>query len=180
MLALPLCFTLVLPSIMPNQHTDGPGPIALQYQDQILAKLMQGARLIDIAPDLGISPQAISKALKTDPTYRHAVEVAMEIRIDKAEAAIEAAAEQVDVARARAAWQSAAWRAEREFPHRWGQRSTIDVNVNIGDALQAIAERVALAQQTNVIDADVMRITDVMTNSEYATPHTSTSGDAPA
>ena len=33
------------------------------------------------------------------------------------------------------------WRCEREFPNRWGQRTQIDVTVNLGDALQQLAER---------------------------------------
>ena len=101
--------------------------IAIQHRDEIIALVASGKRLSDISAELGlnVSPQAISHALKDDPDYQGAAESYHSCRLDAAERGIDAAADSVDVARARAAWSSVAWRAEREFPHRWGQRTQV-------------------------------------------------------
>ena len=102
--------------------------IATIHRNSIIDQLAQGKRLSDIIPALGLaSPNAISKVLKSDPDYREAIESGLSVRLDQAEKAIEDSAEQVDVARARARFQSVAWRAERECPAVWGQRSTVQV-----------------------------------------------------
>ena len=91
---------------------------ALEKKAEIIEGLASGKRLSDL--NLGISPQAISKSLKADPEYRQAIETGLEVRLDASERAIEESADQVAVARARARFQSVSWRAEREFPERWG------------------------------------------------------------
>lgn len=114
--------------------------VAIINKQDIIDKLSQGLRLSDIAPALGVSPNAISKALKSDPDYRTAIEVGFHKRLDEAEDAILKSGDKVDVARARARFQSVAWRAEREFPETWGQKvelhQSVDVRVAIEDARQ--------------------------------------------
>lgn len=103
--------------------------IALLNRDAIIEQLATGKRLSDIIPALGLaSPNSISHALKADPEYRAAIESGFACRLDQAEDSIEKASDQLDVARARARFQSVAWRAERECPATWGQRSTVAVD----------------------------------------------------
>lgn len=124
---------------MPNQHTDGPGPLAEQHRDQILAKLAQGKRLYEIAPELGLSsPNSISKVLKDDPAYREAIESGWESKLDSVEQKIESAVDQVDVSRARALWSAYSWRAGVEVPHRWGQKQQV-LNLTLISADSAFA-----------------------------------------
>lgn len=94
--------------------------VAILRRDEVLAGLAEGKRLSDL--NLGVSPQAISKALRDDQEYRDAMEAGYYLRLDAAEKAIEDSVDSVDVARARARFQSVGWRAEREFPARWGAR----------------------------------------------------------
>lgn len=103
-------------------------PIALQYREQFIDGVKQGKNLADIIRELGlkVSTQAISKILKSDGDYQDAKEDWHTARINRAEGMIEGATESVDVARARAYWQSVTWRAEREFPERWGAKQEVN------------------------------------------------------
>lgn len=94
--------------------------LAIIHKDRILEHLAQGGKLDDLK--LGISRQAISKALSDDPDYQAAMIEYHASRLDTAEQAILDATEQVDVARARALHSAYAWRAEREQRRIWGQR----------------------------------------------------------
>ena len=131
--------------------------VAILNRDHIIQSLATGARLSDIAPALNVGPTAISNALKSDPEYRAAIEVGFHHRLDKAEDEIENAADSVDVARARARFQSVAWRAEREFSQTWGRQDQLivtgKVEIDASSVLEAsrrIAFALSLAAQTAV------------------------------
>jgi hypothetical protein len=128
--------------------------LALQHREEIIAELALGKRLSDICQVYDITPAAISKVLNTDPEYIAAIEEGHRAKLDKAETMIEEAYEQVNVARARAYWSAVSWRAEREAAHRWGQRTTLDLN-HSGPLVQI---SVSLPQQTpdttNIIEHD--------------------------
>jgi len=117
--------------------------IAIIHRDAILEDIRAGKRLSDIAPKLGVSVNAVSKALKDDPDYREAMELSFERRLDAAEDAIQAAPEQVDVSRARAFHDALKWRAGVEVPQRWGQRNhlTIEYAGDLADRLRRANER---------------------------------------
>lgn len=110
--------------------------------------------LAKIAKDLGIAPPNISKQLAHDPEYKQARELGAELRMDRSYSLMAELAERTtdevlmegkeaaqalgNLARAReASWKAAAWFAEREFPHRWGQRTqlTIDQKVTVEIAM---------------------------------------------
>lgn len=129
--------------------------IAIQRRDEIIQNLASGLRLSEIAPIIGVCTNALSKALKSDPDYRAAIETGFHVRLDKAEQDIEAARAMVDVTRAGTKFKALAWRAEREFPETWGQKSQVTVNmVDLGDRLRRARERIidgecsAVPQQT--------------------------------
>jgi glycosyltransferase A (GT-A) superfamily protein (DUF2064 family) len=63
----------------------------------------------------------------------------MELR----ERQLEVADESVTVARARDLLSHARWRAEREFPERWGQHNQVTVNkgIDLGERLRRAKER---------------------------------------
>jgi len=130
---------LTLPAECPPRQ-----PIALQHRTEILTRVALGERLHDIALSLGYASHAgISRILADDPEYREARETGLEARMDTREAELEAASESVTVARARELLSHARWRAERECPHRWGQRSHVTVeHADLGDRLRRARERV--------------------------------------
>jgi hypothetical protein len=141
---------------MANQHTGGPGPVALQHRDQVLEQLRAGKRLSDIAPSLGVSTEALSRPLRDDPEYRSALEHSFELRIDRAEDGILAAAQQVDVSRASAYHKAISWRAGVECA-RWQAKSQLDVH-HSGPLVQITV--------SSVQQEYAPRITDVMSNAE--------------
>lgn len=118
--------------------------VAVRHRESFIEGMREGKNLDDIIGELGlkVSRQAISKALIADPEYQEAKEEWHEARFNKAERMILDAPEAVDVARARAYWQSVSWRAEREFPSRWGAKNHLTIT-NTGD----FAERLRKAQE---------------------------------
>ena len=123
--------------------------IAVIKRTEIIEAIASGKRLSDIAPKYGVTPQAISKQLATDPEYVEAIMEGHAARLDDAEYQIECASDSVDVARARALWAARSWRAEREVATRWGIKSEVTHRLPDGPMLQINLS----ANTTNSIDA---------------------------
>lgn len=110
--------------------------IALLHKDKVIDALSKGQTLDSL--NLGVSRQAISRALKDCPEYQDALIEYHAARLDKAEALIEEALDNVDVARARALHSAYSWRAEREQSRIWGNQQQSNVQqsptvvINIG------------------------------------------------
>ena len=124
---------------------------AILHKAEIIEHLAQGGKLDDL--HLGISRQAISKALKDDQDYQDAMIEYHASRLDTAEQAILDAADQVDVARARALHSAYSWRAEREQSRIWGAKQELTVNHNVS-IIAALEEA-----QTRVIDGTCRDLT---------------------
>ena len=141
--------------------------IALQHRDKIIESIAAGKRLTSLSAELGITPQAISKVLVNDPEYQGALETGHAARIDKAEAEIESACEQVDVARAGALWRAVSWRASVEAPHRWGakQQMTVEHVLRVEQRL----ERDLSALLGRVIEGETVAQEPQITHQEGAT-----------
>ena len=117
--------------------------LAIIHKAEIVEKLAQGIRLDDMG--LGISHQAISRALKDDPDYRDAMISYHAARLDRSEMMIEGAEDSVAVARARAFNDAVRWRAAREQRDIWGDKPmTVDIHIGaqVDDALGSIADQV--------------------------------------
>lgn len=127
-------------------------------RDEILARIATGARLVDLAQQFGYSsPSAIYNRLRDDPEYHVAREIGNDMRMEIREKELESADDSVKVARARELLSHARWRAEREHPHRWGQRThqTVEHVGDLGDKLRKARERaINAAPQTPVIEHD--------------------------
>ena len=131
--------------------------VVAKHRELVLDAIQSGMRLSDVATLLGLKTHgAISNALRDDPEYLTAREVGVESRMELRERELEAAADSVTVARARELLSHARWRAEREFPDRWGQRNQLKVE-HVGD----LGERLRRAQQrvhdARTIDGEVLR-----------------------
>ena len=115
-----------------NQWT-GPAT-AIKFREEIISLVATGAYLPDIARKFGIKAPAISQQLAKDPEYQAAREIALETRLENREKQLEDAPPiMAEISRASALIRQAQWRCEREAPHRWGQRSHVDVTVRDGD-----------------------------------------------
>jgi hypothetical protein len=117
--------------------------LAIQHRDTIIARMRRGDRLADIARDLGFSSHAsISMRLKDDPDYQDAKLDSLAQRMDDREAELEAAQDNVTIARARELLSHARWRAEREGAAIWGQQRSSDAgnSVNVTVVVDALAQ----------------------------------------
>lgn len=113
---------------------------AITHRESIIEQLARGRYLKDIAIDLGVSKQALSQVLVSDPEYQIAREEGMAERLDEAHRLMaevtenrgiekEDAKAYLDLVRIREAGiKRLEWRAEREFPNRWGAAK---INLNI-------------------------------------------------
>lgn len=100
--------------------------------ESLIDQIANGAFLKDLSEQTGLDKRRLSEILRTHPDYPSAKQSAVEVQLDKAQKAIETAAEMSDIARAREMFRAAAWRAEREFPGRWGiKQDSQGVSFNI-------------------------------------------------
>ena len=121
------------------------GALAAIPKHEIYSRIAAGELPTRIADDIGVDKSAITLRYGKDPDYLRAREVGTEVRLDCGEAAIEAAGDNLNVARAREIVQRRReWRASVEFPHRWGQKSqvTLEVGPDLGEVLMRAQRRV--------------------------------------
>ncbi len=119
--------------------------VAIQNKSGILKRVAAGDKIADIGKDYGVTQQAISKQLLTDPEWIDARMSGALARIEhweKEVEAINAGSSQVKLGRAKEMLSHARWRAEREFPGQWGG-AKININVTnkveMSEALGTIA-----------------------------------------
>jgi len=119
--------------------------IAIINKDAILDRVAKGDKIADIGKSYGVTQQAISKQLLSDPEWIEARMSGVLARIEHWEKEIEAIKEgtsQVMLGRAKEMLSHARWRAEREFPSQWGG-AKVNINVTnkvkMSEALNTIA-----------------------------------------
>lgn len=147
------------------------GKLATLDAQHVLDRIAAGEYVPAIAQEIGVSKQALAQALARydRDSYLQARETAAEIRLDEAAMAIEKAEDVIDLARARERFRAVAWRAEREHPQRWGQRTQVthEVGPDLGDLLRDANKRVAQRQHaalqspdkaSNALDGTAQRI----------------------
>lgn len=151
---------------------DRAGALAHIDDDTILARIQAGEKPSHIAEQLGVHKSAIYHRFAHNPDYLQARENGTEVRIENAEHEIETAQDPFTLSRAREVFRAVAWRAEREFPGRWGVRTQVSVTVGLSDELAKIAER----KRERVIHSaapQLLQCSTEITDAEY----TSTPGE---
>jgi hypothetical protein len=123
--------------------------------ETLIDRISDGAFLRDLAKETGIDKRRLSEKLRKHPDYQAAKETAIEVQLDDAQLALQLAREPADIARAREMFKAAAWRAEREFPGRWGPKSHVTVE-NVGD----LAERLRRAKERTIEGEKPLRISE--------------------
>ena len=97
--------------------------IAIQRKAEILERLEAGEFITHIAREYGVERSTLSQYLRNDPDYQAARETGWETRLDDGLKKIAEAGDDINLARAREiALRRMEWRAEREFPGRWGAK----------------------------------------------------------
>ena len=132
--------------------------VAVLHRDSVIERVAKGDRLIDIAKSYGLTTHAaISKQLASDPDYQAARLTGLEARMETREEELEGAGDKVTVARARELLSHARWRAEREAPAIWGQRSHVTVETvgDLGERLRRADDR-RKGRTINAEDAQIV------------------------
>lgn len=124
--------------------------VAVLQRERIINGLQAGKQLKTLAAELRVTPGAISQVLSKDPEYRSAMETGLAVQLETREQELETCTDPLNLARARELLSHARWRAERECPQRWGNRTQIDVTVDVGHALAELSERLRVAQAQQV------------------------------
>ncbi len=127
--------------------------LAILNRDEVIERIKAGQKLTDIAHSLGYKDHsAIVHRLKDDPEYPIAREIGVEARMEARESEMESATESVTVARARELLSHARWRAEREFPHRWGNKT--EVTHELGQSFEMLLADISAKRQANAVQQD--------------------------
>lgn len=122
-----------------------PGTLATVNLDTVIERIANGAITQHIARELNVHHSSLYRQLAKHPEYALAKESGFEARLDQAEEDIRSA-DECTLPRAREVWRAVTWRAERECPSRWGQRTQVDVNIDISQALSELSQRLAAQQ----------------------------------
>lgn len=111
--------------------------------DFLIDRISDGAFLRDLSKDTGIDKRRLSEYLRKHPDYASAKKTSIQVQIEDAQLALSLAREASDIARAREMFRAAAWRAERECPDEWGQRThvTVEHTGDLGERLRRARER---------------------------------------
>lgn len=125
--------------------------------DWAIEQIANGAFLKDLSAQTGVDKRRLSEQLRKHPDYTAAKEASIEIQLDDAQNAIESAREATDIARARERFRAAAWRAEREFPHRWGAKQ--EITHELGQSFEALLSEISSRRTANAAQHD--RVIDV-------------------
>ena len=103
--------------------------VAILHREEIIARVQAGEYVTKISREFGMSASTICERLRADPEYQAARETGMEVRLEKSLESIEAAGDDLNLARAREIQaRRTEWRAEREFPHRWGAKQELTLH----------------------------------------------------
>ena len=100
--------------------------------NHLLGRIAAGEHPARIAAQLGVHKSAIYHRYAGNEDYKIARLDGQQVRLEEAEIAIAEATDQFTVSRAREHFRAIAWRAEREFPQRWGQKQEVtQVSINV-------------------------------------------------
>lgn len=122
--------------------------VAKLHRDEIIQRVAQGERLVDIGATYGVTYAALSLVLSKDPEYINARQAGLDAKLEQRESEMETAQDGLTVARARELLSHARWRAERLNPATYAQqKQALQVNtdgaatiniVSFGDSTPAI------------------------------------------
>jgi hypothetical protein len=133
------------------------GALVAYDPEQLIQRIAEGAFLRDLAKELGIDKRRLSERLRQHPGYEEAKQECIDTQLEEAQKALREARDTTDIARARELFRAAAWRAEREHPARWGQKTHVLVE-NVGD----LGERLRRALERDVSPTPVSLPTQVI------------------
>jgi AcrR family transcriptional regulator len=117
------------------------GALAIIDDESILSRLAAGELASHIAAELGVHKSAIYHRFADNQEYQRARTYGMEARLEDSETEITTSHDQFTLSRARERFRAVSWRAEREFPHRWGakQQFAVSLPASIDAALAGLA-----------------------------------------
>lgn len=124
--------------------------------DDILSRLAQGELASHIAVELGVHKSAIYHRFEDRKDYKQAREYGMQVRVEESETEIATAQDVFTLSRARERFRAVSWRAEREFPHRWGQKQQVTVTTAPIFVIHVSGDPSPVLEVTDAEDAEVL------------------------
>lgn len=122
--------------------------VAIQHKPDIIRRIASGEPLTSIAQSLGYaSHSGIIERLGDDPDYQRAMRSGIHAKIEKREAELEVAADNVTVTRADRLLNHARWWAGKLDPERFGDKQQIDLRSTHVELVEFILPGVAPSQQ---------------------------------
>ena len=121
------------------------GALATVEPQTIIARYLQGELTEDIAKSYGVTRQGLGYHLRktAEEEWKEAQIILAIERKDRAEDALESAADALSLARAREQLRSAQWDLERLFSRLYGPKQEVTViSGDLGDRLRRARERV--------------------------------------
>ena len=149
---------------VPQRST--PGKLAEISQDELLDRLANGESPSAIATSLSVSRPALFYKLRDHPEYQLCREIGMDGNLDARLENVMAADDLNSARMEEVKLRRLEWRAEREFPHRWGQKQQVSVGLppTIDAALVGLASellaKLAQNQALPPVEADFTELSD--------------------
>ena len=129
---------------------DRAGALAHLDDSDLLSRIAAGENPARIAESLGVHKSAIYHRFEGNKDYERARFDGMGIRVEESEEEIAGAQDSFTLARAREKFRAVAWRAEREFPHRWGQKQQIDHHITLDLGAKLRQAEIAIEGQCTI------------------------------
>jgi|SRR3990167_3381351 len=148
--------TQAVQKYVPGRST--PGKLADIETEDLLDRIANGDWPANIARELEVSRPALHYKISGHPEYQLCREIGMEIRLDDGLGKVQLAPDLNSARMEEVKLRRLEWRAEREFPHRWGVKQVINViPISMDAALVGRAEALLDALIVGrVIDADAV------------------------
>ena len=120
-----LMSTQAVQKYVPGRST--PGKLADIDPECLLDRIANGDYPANIARELEVSRPALHYKISGHPEYQLCREIGMDIRLDDGLEKVQAATDLNSARMEEVKLRRLEWRAEREFPHRWGQKQVLAV-----------------------------------------------------
>ena len=160
------------PQYIPSRST--PGKLAGVDPEQLLDRIADGEWPARLAKEYDVSRPAMYYKLKDHPEYQMCREIGMHGLLDDGLQAVAAAPDLNSARMEEVKLRRLEWRAEREFPHRWGQKQQVLVGVAptidasllgvASELLSRIASGQVIEQAKDVTDAELSTDTEPVDN----------------
>lgn len=139
---------------VPTRST--PGKLAEISQDELLDRLANGESPSQLAAQYSVSRPAIYFRLRDHPEYQICRELGMDGNLDRKLDDVMASADLPSARMEEVKLRRLEWRAEREFPHRWGQKQQVTVTTEPVFVIHVSGDPGNVLEATDAEDVEIL------------------------